>query len=204
MHILVEIQANILRRLGQSLDGTDERRLVVQSFARVGNKYGWDTQRIVNNESRRRRVPRRIAASLERVAQATVGETGGIRFLLHQELAAKFFNHTAVAIVLDEGIVLFGGAVGQGLEPVRVMRYTLFQRPHPHTRSHEVGYFAVDRRAAVDGLGKGLVGLLGEILLHRLPVKNIFTEIFRYFLMGGCSLYSFSVGSFFYCIEARN
>ena len=104
--------------------------------------------------------------------------------------------------MFDECVVLFGCPVGKRLEPVCVMCDSFFQCPHTHAGSHMIGYFAVDRGSVVDGMGQGFVGFLGEILLHCLPVEDVLTIIFGYFLIGSNGFHCLSVGCFLHCIEA--
>ena len=119
-----------------------------------------------------------------------------------EQLAAEFFDHAAAAVMFDECVVLFGCPVGKRLEPVCVMCDSFFQCPHTHAGSHMIGYFAVDRGSVVDGMGQGFVGFLGEILLHCLPVEDVLTIIFGYFLIGSNGFHCLSVGCFLHCIEA--
>ena len=121
VYIFIKIKAHLLGRFAQRLDGTDQWSLVVQCLTRVGDEYGRDTERIIDDEGGRRGIPGRIAACLEGVAQTPVGETGGIRLLLYQQLTAKLFDHTAEAIQLGKGVMLLGRTVGQRLKPVRIM-----------------------------------------------------------------------------------
>ena len=59
-------------------------------------------RKVVYNKCGGGGVPGRITAGFERVAQSAVGEAGRIRFLLCEQFAAKFFNHTAVTVVFDK------------------------------------------------------------------------------------------------------
>ena len=69
------------------MQGAQQRSLVVQCLASIGDEDSRNTQRVVDDEYRTRGVPGRIASSLEGVADATVGETGGVRLLLNEQLA---------------------------------------------------------------------------------------------------------------------
>ena len=68
---------------------------------------------------------------------------------------------------------LLGGAVGQGLEPVGVVGHAERLGPALHAVGNEVGHFAADGSAFVDGVGDGLVGLAGQVLLHLLVVEDV-------------------------------
>ena len=70
------------------------------------------------------RGPIAVAACLESVSDAAVGEAGSIGLLLYEELAGEFFHHSTLAVVFHKGVVLFGCAFRQGLEPVGVVGYT--------------------------------------------------------------------------------
>ncbi len=200
----MEITAYLSRRFIQCFNRADERSFIIQCLTGISNKYGRDTKRIIDNECRRRGVPSRIAACLERIAQASVRETRCIRLLLYQQFTVELFYHAAIAIMFDEGIMLFCRAVGKGLEPMRVMGYAFFQSPHFHSCGYMVCYFAIDWGATVDGLCQGFECLFGEIVLHRLAVENIFTKILRHFPARSMRLHCFSVGSFLYCIKAED
>ena len=125
IHLRIKIAAHLNSRLAQRLDGADERRLIIQRFTRIGNKHGGDTERIVHDKGGRRGIPSGVATGFEGVAQAAIGETGGIRLLLHQQLSAELLDHASVAVVLHEGIVLLGRAIRQRLEPVCIVGDTL-------------------------------------------------------------------------------
>ena len=104
--------------------------------------------------------------------------------------------------MFHKGIMLLGCSIGQRLEPMGVMRNALFQSPHAHTCGDQVGHLAVDGNAIVDGVGKGLIGFLGEVLLHRLAIEDILSEILGYFLRGSDRLHSLTVGGFLNSVEA--
>ena len=122
------------------MQGPQQRSLVVECLTRIGNKYGGDAQRVVNDEHRTRGVPCRVAAGLEGVADSAVGEARRVRLLLHQQLAAELLYHTPLAVVLNKGIVLFGSSLRERLEPVGIVGDTHFKCPLLHARSHCIGY----------------------------------------------------------------
>ena len=74
LDIFVEITAYFGCRLVYRRQRAQERRFVVQRFARVGDEDGRDAERRIDYECRRGWVPSRIAASLERIADTAVGE----------------------------------------------------------------------------------------------------------------------------------
>ena len=73
-HVVIEILANILSGLVHGVDSTEQGSLVVQGLTRIGDKDGGDTQRVVDNKHGRCGIPGRVAACLEGVTDATVGE----------------------------------------------------------------------------------------------------------------------------------
>ena len=87
-------------RLFQNLRGTQQRRLLVQDFARVGAENRWNAKRtavvMAFDERGARRIPRRVAARFKRAAQTARRETGRIRLTDRQRLARKFENRLAV------------------------------------------------------------------------------------------------------------
>ena len=110
---------------GSLIDGTqclEERSLVVQRLASVCNKDRRDAERIIHHENRGGRIPCTVSASLEGITYSPVREGRSIRLLLNQETACELFHDTALAIVLDECVVLFSRALRKGLEPVSIMR----------------------------------------------------------------------------------
>jgi len=193
MNVFIEIVAYFDGRCVKRFDGTDERCLVVECFAGVCDKYRRDTERVVNDKCRRRRIPRRIAASFESIAQSATRKTRRVRFLLGQQLAVELFYHAAFAVELYKCIVFFGCSVSQRLEPVRIMRDAFFERPHAHTGGNMTGYLAIDRLAAVDSVRQCLISLFGKVLLHCLPVKNVFAKIVGNFLSGCNDFYRLPV-----------
>ena len=192
----------MVSRLVERLDGADQRCLVVERLARVGDEDGRDTEGVVDDESGRGGIPGRVAAGLECVTQSAVGEARRVGFLLYEQFAAEFLDHAAVAVVLDESVVLLGRSVGQRLEPVRVMRDPFAQGPHPHAGGNVVGDLAVDRYPVVDRVGQGLVGLLGKILTHRFPVEDVLSIKLGYNLRGRMRFGRLAVGSFLHGIKA--
>ena len=177
VHLRIEITTHLNSRLAQRLDGTDQRSLIVQCLTCIGNKHRRNTERVVHDKGGRRGIPSGVATGLEGVTQATVGEAGGIRLLLHQQLTAELLDHATIPIMLHKGIMLLSRAIGQRLEPVRIVGHSLFQSPHAHTRRHVIRDLAVDRYAVINRIGEGLIGLFREILLHRLPIEDVLSII---------------------------
>ena len=177
LHLRVEVVADVRCGLVHGTQGFQQGRLVVQRLAGVGNEDGGDAQRVVHHEDGRRGVPRTVSACLERVADAAVGEAGRIRFLLHEQLAGELLHHAALAVVFHEGIVLLGRALGQGLEPMGVVRGAQFHGPTLHALSHLVGHVAVQGCPVVHGIRQAGIDIGGQVLEHLLAVEHIFPEI---------------------------
>ena len=71
LNIRIEVMAHIRSGHVHSVEGTEQRSLVVEGLTRVGNEDGGDTKRVVDDKHRRRRVPSRVAASLKSGADTT-------------------------------------------------------------------------------------------------------------------------------------
>ena len=95
---------------------------------------------------------------------------------------------------IDEAVVLLGGAVGQGLEPVGVVGDAQGLGPALHAVGNEVGHFAADGGAFVDGVGHGLVGFAGQVLLHLLVVEDVAAVVVTEAAGGGSHFKRLAVG----------
>ena len=158
--IFIEIMTNLFGRLVQSLDRTYQRGFIIQRFACIGNENGRNTKRIIHNESRRRRIPGRITACFERVAQPSIRKTGCVRLLLGKQFTAKLFNHASIPVMFDKGIMFFCRAVGQRLKPMGIVGSPFLQGPHAHTGCYEISYLPVNRNSVINGISQSLVGFL--------------------------------------------
>ena len=139
----------------QRVHRAQQRDLVVQRLAAPRRERRRDAQqravRVLQDERRRGRVPRGVAASLERRAQAARRERGRVRLALDELLAGELGDGVAVAGRAVERVVLLGGAAGQRLEPVGVVRGAALHRPLAHRRGDGVGERALQRFALGDG-----------------------------------------------------
>ena len=135
---------------------SQQRCLIVEWFTWVWDENCRNAQGVVVDKGWRWNIPCRITTSLECVANATIWETWGVRLLLNEQLAAKFFNHSWLAVVLNEWIVFFGCAVGEWVKPVCVVRTPFFHCPFLKTGGHTVGYSDVERHLVVDGVGESI------------------------------------------------
>ena len=153
-----------------------ERSFIVERLARVGYEHGGYAQRVVHNENRRRRVPGRVAASFESVADSAVGERRGIGLLLYEQFARELFDYSAFAVVFYERVVFFGRSFGQWLEPVGVMSCSHFCGPAFHAFGNLVGNAAVECGAVVYGVGEFVVYVGGKVFEHLLAVEHILSD----------------------------
>ena len=87
------------------------------------------------------------------------------------------FDHTALAVVLDEGIVLLCCSAGERLEPVCVVCHAILLSPLLHAVSHGVGDAAVECGAIVDYVYKLVVDVGWQVFVHFGTVENVFSEI---------------------------
>ena len=170
--------AHLYRRLVHRTQSLQQRCLVVKRLAGVSDEHCGDAQRVVYHEYGRRGIPSTVAARLERVPYAPVGEGRGIGFLLHEQLSRKFFHHPAFAVVLHESVMLLCRAFRQRLEPVGVMRHPQFRSPTLHARSHLFGNAAVQHGTVVHGIHQLRIHGTGQILEHLLAAEHILAEIF--------------------------
>ena len=118
------------------------------------------------------RIPRRIAARLERAAHAARREARRVGLALDQLLAAELRHRTAVGPRRIERVVLFGGDAGHRLEPVRVVRRALFDRPVLQRAGDRVGGRGVERIAVLDGGAERAVDRLRQTRLLDLIVEH--------------------------------
>ncbi len=146
--------------------GAQERGLLVQGLAGVGDECRGDAEDLVLDEGGAHGVPDGVAACLEGGAQAAGGEGGGVGLALDELLAREGHQHGAVVLGVDEGVMLLGGDAGEGLEPVGEVGGAVLQGPLLHRVSHGVGDAQVYGLAVVDGLTQLLVYGLGQAFLH--------------------------------------
>ena len=165
--------------LVQRLHRAQQGRLLIERLASIGAEGGGDTERLTLDEGIGCRIPRGIAAGLERRAQAAGGEARGVRLTLNELLAGEFHNHAAVRRGGDEAVVLFGGDAGQRLEPMGEVRRAVLHRPILHRGGHGISDVAVQTRALGDGLAQGIVHAGGQPRLHNAVVKYQASEEFR-------------------------
>ena len=144
-HVRVEIMTHVCRSPVDGIDGFQQRSFQVERFTGIRDENGGDAQRVVHDKCRRRRVPSRISARLERAADASARKARRVRLLLRQQFAGKFFGNAFARpiYVIDERVVLLRRPIGQRLKPVRVVRGAQLHRPHLHACGYVVGNAAV-------------------------------------------------------------
>ena len=188
LDILVEIAAHLRGGLVDGRQRAQQGHFVVERLARIGDEDGRDTERRVDDEGGRRGVPGRVAAGLERIADAAVGERRGVGLLLHEQLAGELLQHAALTVRLGKGVVFLGRTARQGLKPVGIVVRTVLQRPLAHTRRDAVGNFARKRRAFFHRVEQGRIGALVEILPHSRTSKYLLSEVVRRASLGNFHL----------------
>ena len=160
----------------QSLDGAQERSLLVERFAGIATECSRDAERgavaMTLDESGGSRVPSRIAAGFECRTQTAAGERRCVRFAHNQVLAAEAHDGLAV-FGFQEGVVLFGSGAGQGLEPVSKVRGTAVDGPFLHGMGDLVCNRRVKRCAAFDGCEQLFANVLGEVGTHGFCVEDV-------------------------------
>ena len=74
--------------------------------------------------------------------------------------------------MLDECVVLFGGAIGERVEPVGVVACAVVNGPSFHALGHAVGKRARDGLLVLDGCDESVVSGLGQIFIHFAAVEH--------------------------------
>ena len=124
--------------------------------------------RVLEDERGAGRVPGGVAARLEGGADAAGRERRGVGLALDQLLAGEVGDRAALAVGLEERVVLLRGEARQGLEDVRVVGGAALQRPLLHRLGDLVGEVGVERLAGGEHRLQLLVRVLREaVLLHR-------------------------------------
>ena len=124
------------RRLREGVHRAQQRDLGVERLTGPRDERRRDAEqravRVLDEERRASRVPRGVAAGLERVADAARRERRGVGLALDQLLAAEPGEPVALAVGLEERIVLLRGEARQGLEDMGVVGGSPGERPLLH------------------------------------------------------------------------
>ena len=185
----VEVVADLRGGLINGRNRAQEGHFVVERLARVGDEDGRNTERSIHDKGGRCGIPGRVAARLEGVADAAVGERRSIRLGLRQELTRELLDHATEAVRLCEGIVFLGRAARQGLKPVRIVVGTMLQGPLAHAGGDRVGHLALQGRSVGHRVRKGLKGFLVEVFAHRLTAEHFSPEVIRRTAFGSLYLH---------------
>src|SRR5690606_2183647 len=104
------------RLLRERFDRAQQRRLLVERLARPAHERRRNDERrpVLTDQNPRSagRVPRRVAAGLERGAHAAGREARRIGLALDQVLAAELGDRTSLGGGRNERVVLLGGDAG--------------------------------------------------------------------------------------------
>ena len=126
------------RLLREGVHRAEQRGLLVERLAGPATEGGRDAEGgavgVFEDEGRAGRVPRGVAAGLERGADAAGGEAGGVGLAPDQLLAAELGDRRAGLRRGEERVVLLGGQAGHRLEPVGVVGGAVLHRPLLHRR----------------------------------------------------------------------
>lgn len=184
---LVEEAADRGGRIRNGLEGLFERGFVVQGLTGVGDEDGRDAEGVIDDKHRGSRIPGRVASGLECGADASVGERGCVRFLLGEGLSVKSLYDSTLAVILDQRVVLLGGALCQRLEPVGHVGHVMLHSPLFHTLCDSVSGLPVKGLSVVDAVKERVQGLGVQVLVHFGTVKDQFSVV-----VGGLALRALS------------
>ena len=110
--VMAEQLENAVRLLVQRLHRPQHRGLLIEGFTRPRHKGRGNAQRgpvgVLQNIGRAGHVPDRVAACLERGANATGREARSVWLALDQRLAAELGQRSAVTVEGEKAVVLFG------------------------------------------------------------------------------------------------
>jgi hypothetical protein len=155
----------------QGVHGAQQRGLLVKRLAGVAAERRGDAQHLVLDERVAGGVPGRVAAGLEGGAQAAVREAGSVGLALDELLAGELRDGGAVAFGLKK-LSCFSDVM-----PVRGWNQCV-KCVAPFSIAHSFMACAttlatvdVDGLALLDRLGKRLVHVGWETLLHRMVVE---------------------------------
>ena len=162
--------------LGEGLHRAQQRCLLVEGFTCPADEGRRDDERraVLHHQQpgRAGRVPRRVAAGLEGGPHAARGKTRRVGLAFDQLLAAELGDGAAVGRRRQERVVLLGGDAGHRLEPVRVVRGAMLDRPVLQRRGNDVGDGRVDGLSLRDRAAQRAVDILGQTGALRLVVEG--------------------------------
>ena len=171
----------------QSLDRTEKRSLLVESFTSVATECSRDAERcavaVTLDESRGSRVPSGVTTSFESRTETTARERRCVRFADDQVLAAESEN-SLVAFGFQERVVLFGSGTGKRLEPVSKVSSAAIKGPLFHAVCNFASDARVERCAVIDSCKKLFADVFRQVSAHGVGVENVFT--IKVDVCGGC------------------
>ena len=157
------------RRLRERVHRAQQRDLGVERLAGPRRERGRDaeqgTVRVLEDERGAGRVPGGVAARLEGGADAAGRERRRVGLALDQLLAGEVGDRAALAVGLEERVMLFRREAREGLEDVRVVGRAALERPLLHRLGDLVGEIRVERLAGREHGLELLVGVLREPFL---------------------------------------
>src|SRR5690606_8036110 len=106
----------------------------------------------------------------------TPRETRSNRLLLNQLSAPKFFDRRSVIGHVKKSIVLFGCRPCQRLKPVCIVCYAFTNRPLFHSGRNVVGNSSWNFCTVKHSVFYSGVGFFGQILTHRVFIKNVLSK----------------------------
>jgi hypothetical protein len=125
------------------------------------------------------RIPRRVAARLERGADAAGRERRCVRLALNQLGALELRDRRPVALGLEERVVLLRRQAGQRLEHVGEVRRTLLERPLLHRLGDLVGELGVQGLPRFQNALQLAIGVTREPILLDLLREHVGAERVR-------------------------
>ena len=173
----VKIMANLRGSHIHGMQSTQQRSLVVERLTCVGDEHSGDTKCVINNEDGAGRIPSRITTGFESATNTSTGETGGIGLLLNEQLARELLDHTSLTIMFDKRIMLLGCTFGQWLEPMRIVRHSVFGSPLLHTFCHGISHVTLQACPVVHHVNHLCINVLRKIRVHLFAVENLLAKI---------------------------
>ena len=104
--------------------------------------------------------------------------------------------------MFDEGVVLLGGTLGEGLEPVGVVGDAHLLGPLLHPFGDGVGDGAVETGTVVDDVDEVVIHVGGQVLVHLLAVEHVLAEVFGGSLGRGFHFHSLLLEGLLYDLES--
>ena len=170
----VEISADVGCCAVNGLKGFLQRGLVVECLAGVRDEDCRDMQGVAYDEDGAGGVPCAVAACLEGGADAAIGKTGCVGFLLYKLLAGKLLDHTALTVMLHKAVVLLGSTFGKWLEPVCTVCDAQLHCPFLHSLGNGICGIHVQLGAVVHNIAHLVIDIGRKVLGHFPAVEHIF------------------------------